>query len=60
MTCANCGSPAVELVDQSGGTSEGPFREEYQSAECGAVGHVRGEAGEPATTWRRTGMVFDR
>jgi len=57
MSCKNCGG-ATELVDSSGGVTEGRFREKYQCIECGAHGWIKGEAGEPAESWNKTGMLF--
>lgn len=59
MTCANCGSAAVELVDESGATGSGPFTETWECGHCGARGTVTGDAAEPAQRWTRTGGVFD-
>jgi hypothetical protein len=58
MPCENCGG-AVEIVDQSGGTKEGRFRERYKCVNCGGYGIVRGDAEEPASQWVHTGTVFN-
>jgi hypothetical protein len=60
MTCGACGSPAVELVHQEGGTDAGRFTERYRCETCGARGRIAGDAAAPAREWRRTGRVFGR
>lgn len=59
MTCGACGSPAVALVDSTGGTDGGRFAECYACEACGATGRITGDAAAPAQQWRRTGQVFD-
>jgi hypothetical protein len=56
--CANCGG-VTDLEEQSGGTTEGRFSEEYQCVQCGAKGWIRGEASAPPQEWTRTGQVFN-
>lgn len=57
MTCENCGG-AVEMTDSTGGTKDGRFTERYQCVNCGALGHISGEAGAPTGDWDRRGRVF--
>lgn len=58
MTCSMCGSAAVGIVEQSGGTDGGRFAEHYECDSCGATGTIRGESSAPAAEWTRTGAVF--
>jgi len=56
--CKACGGVA-ELIDSIGGVEDGEFEEEYQCVSCGAPGWIRGEAGEPPETWKKTGKLFN-
>lgn len=58
MTCEQCGSAAVGIVDETGGTESGRFVEEYECDHCGARGRISGDAAAPAHEWSRTGPVF--
>jgi hypothetical protein len=58
MTCEHCGSVAVELVDETGGTKSGRFVEKYECVDCGARGRISGRAAAPAREWSRTGQLF--
>ena len=57
MPCNRCNGP-VELVEESGGITEGQFQERYECASCNALGYIEGEASEPAEKWNRYGSVF--
>ena len=59
MTCANCGSAAVDIVDERGGTTSGSFVEQWECDTCGALGWIRGHAAAPPQQWSRTGRVFE-
>lgn len=58
MTCGSCGSSAVELTENTGGTTSGRFSERYECETCGATGSISGEASAPPADWRRSGRVF--
>lgn len=57
MTCEQCNAP-TQIVEQSGGTKEGNFKEEYECVN-GHKGWIRGDASAPPQEWRRTGSVFE-
>lgn len=59
MPCQNCNSPNVTIQNSNGGTTHGPFKEEYKCGDCGANGWIRGEAGASPTEWSKSGRVFN-
>jgi len=54
-----CDHSAAMIVEQSGGTKEGAFVEQYECP-CGATGTITGQADEPPKHWNRTGEVFSQ
>jgi len=59
MTCNQCGSLEVIVVESSGGIKHGSFREKHECQMCGATGTVSGQAEAPASEWNRYGGVFN-
>jgi len=57
MPCDSCGG-TLDMVSQSGGTTEGWFQERYKCLNCGARGRISGDAGFPAESWDHTGKAF--
>lgn len=59
MNCKQCGSDVIEMVDQSGGVTEGPFVEKYECVDCGANGEIRGNAETSPAQWKEYGPLYN-
>jgi hypothetical protein len=57
MPCNKCGEP-TEIVESSGGTTSGEFREVHECVR-GHRGYVTGDAEKHPKAWDRYGSVFD-
>lgn len=57
MSCKNCGG-VLELVESSGGTTQGAFEETYKCVNCGAKGWIRGESSDPPKAWNESGRAL--